>query len=234
MHAPDLRRPAHVEVSPTKRCSLQEPPLTRADLLQTTNYPEGGPHGRLSGNHHRQRNSIALRAAPRGVSYPSSHVPWRLIGTIAGVLAVVVGAWGGIAPYIGHAIRYSADGSATWTWNLQHGLLSLLPGAMAVAGGLLLITSTWARRKRASVPHAVGLTGAAVILGLSAAWFLIGASVWSIYFTSHVLAAASPVRTLADMVGYYLAEGFVLAVVAGVVGSWALGSLPTRSKRATN
>jgi hypothetical protein len=171
-----------------------------------------------------------LRADPDPweVSSPSSRLPSRLTATIAGVLAVVVGAWGGIAPYIGHAIRYSADGSATWTWNLQHGLLSLLPGAMAVVGGLLLIASTWARRERASVLRTVGLTGAAVLLGLSAVWFLIGASVWPIYFTSHVLAAASPVRTLADMVGYYLAEGFVLAVVAGVAGSWVIGSLSKR------
>jgi hypothetical protein len=176
-----------------------------------------------------------LRAAPdqREVSYPPSRLPLRLTATIAGVVAVVVGAWGGIAPYIGHAIRYSADGSATWTWNLQHGLLSLLPGGMAVVGGLLLIASTWARRERASVLHTVGLMGAAVILGLSAVWFLIGASVWPVYFTSHVLIAASPVRTLSDMVGYYLAEGFVLAAVTGVVGSWAVSSLPTRSNRVT-
>jgi hypothetical protein len=167
-------------------------------------------------------------ANSREVADPSSHLPSLLAATMAGVLAVVLGAWGGIAPYIGHAIRYSADGSATWTWNLQHGLLSLLPGAMAVVGGLLLIASTWARRERASVLHTVGLTGAAVLLGLSAVWFLIGASVWPIYFTSHVGAAASPVRSLSDMVGYYLAEGFVLAVAAGVVGSWAVGS---RSKR---
>ena len=104
---------------------------------------------------------------------------------------------------------------------------------MAVVGGLLLIASTWARREGASVLDTVGLTGAAVLLGLSAVWFLIGASVWPIYFTSHVLGAASPVRTLADMGGYYLAEGFVLAVAAGVVGSWAIGSLPTRSNRVT-
>jgi hypothetical protein len=172
-----------------------------------------------------------LRAAPdqREVSYPPSSLPSRLTATIAGVLAVVVGAWGGIAPYIGHAVRYSADGSATWTWNLQHGLLSLLPGAMAVVGGLLLIASTWAHREGASVLHTVGLTGAALMIGLSAVWFLIGTSVWPVYFTSQVLAVASPARTLADMVGYYLAEGFVLAVVSGIVGWWAVSSLRTRS-----
>jgi hypothetical protein len=44
-----------------------------------------------------------LRAAPdsRDVSYPSSHLPSRLTGTIAGVLAVVVGAWEGSLPTSG-------------------------------------------------------------------------------------------------------------------------------------
>jgi hypothetical protein len=213
----------------------RNPPLTNADRLQTINNPK-----EVVMTLNQETTTLSairplLRVAPDQWedSYPSSHLPLRLTATTAGVLAVVVGAWGGIAPYIGHAIRYSADGSATWTWNLQHGLLSLLPGAMAVVGGLLLIASTWAPRERASVLYTVGLMGAAVILGLSAVWFLIGASVWPIYFTSHVLTAASPVRTLSDMVGYYLAEGFVLAAVAGVVGSWAVGSLPKRSNRVT-
>jgi hypothetical protein len=119
----------------------RKPPLTSADLLQTTNNQK---EAIMAVNQETTTVSATrplLRAAPdpRGVSYPSSHLPSRLTATTAGVLAVLVGAWGGIAPYIGHAIRYSADGSATWTWNLQHGLLSLLPGAIAVVGGLLLI-----------------------------------------------------------------------------------------------
>jgi hypothetical protein len=141
----------------------------------------------------------------------------------------VAGAWGGIAPYVGQALHYSADGSATWTWNLEHGLLSLLPGAVAVVGGALLLVTAWVRRERASVLHAVGLTLATVLFGLSAIWFLIGSWVWPIYFTSHVLVGASPVRTFADASGTYLAEGFVLAAVAGVTGIWAVRSLPGRS-----
>lgn len=67
------------------------------------------------------------------------------------------------------------------------------------------------------------------LFGLSAVWFLIGASVWPIYFTGHVLVGASPVRTFANVLGYYLAEGFVLAAIAGVVGTWAVRSLSRRS-----
>jgi hypothetical protein len=100
---------------------------------------------------------------------------------------------------------------------------------MAVVGGGLLMASAWVRRDRPSLLQAVGLGVAAVLLGLGAVWFLIGASVWPIYFTSNALATASPIRTFADVVGYYLAEGLVLAAVAGVVGSWAVRSRPRRS-----
>jgi hypothetical protein len=169
---------------------------------------------------------------PRSAPYEEAHLPGRVTATVAGALAVVVGAWGGIIPYVGHALHYSADGSATWTWNLQHGLLSLLPGAMAVVGGALLVATAWLGRERDSILSALGLTAATVLLGLSAVWFLIGSSVWPIYFTGHVLVGASPVRTLANVGGTYLAEGFVLAAVTGVVGTWAVRSLSERSHRA--
>lgn len=174
-----------------------------------------------------------LRSIPeaRSVPYPDMNLPSRLTATIAGTVAIVVGAWGGIAPYVGHALHYSADGSATWTWNLQHGLLSLLPGAMAVAGGAVLVASAWVRREQASALHSISLVGATALLGLSAVWFLIGSSVWPIYFTTHVLVGASPVRTFANLGGTYLAEGFVLAVIAGVAGTWAIGSRPGHSGR---
>ncbi len=103
---------------------------------------------------------------------------------------------------------------------------------MAVVGGALLVGTAWARRERTSILHPVVLTIATVLPGLSAVWFLIGSSVWPIYFTSPVLVGASPVRTFADLVGTYLAEGLVLAVAAGVAGTWAVRSLPGHSERA--
>jgi hypothetical protein len=171
-----------------------------------------------------------LQSVP-GYRNAEASLPRRWSATLTGAVTIVVGAWGALAPYVGHALHYSADGSATWTWNLQHGLLSLLPGAMAVVGGTLLVVTAWVRRGQASVLHAVGLTAATVLLGLSAVWFLIGSSVWPVYFTSHVLVSASPVRTLANVAGTYLAEGFVLAAVAGLVGTWAVRSLTGRSDR---
>jgi hypothetical protein len=173
-----------------------------------------------------------LRSIPdaRTGPYRDTSLPSRLSATVAGALAIVVGAWGGIAPYVGHALHYSIDGSATWTWNLQHGLLSLLPGAMAVVGGTIVIVAAWVRRDRRSVRRTVGLGVATGLLGLSAVWFLIGSWVWPVYFSSHLLVGTSPLRTFANVSGTYLAEGFILATIAGVVGTWAVRSLPDRSE----
>jgi hypothetical protein len=167
----------------------------------------------------------------RSVRSPAPHVPGRTTATIAGAVAIAAGAWGAIIPYVAHALHYSADGSATWTWNLQHGLLSLLPGAMAVVAGALLAAGAWVRPDRASASHRALLIGATALLGLSAIWFLIGTSVWPIYFTSHALIAASPVRAFANVLGHYVAEGLILAIVAGVTGTWAVRSLAGRSNR---
>jgi hypothetical protein len=162
-----------------------------------------------------------------------AHLPGRLPATVAGGAAIVVGAWGGIAPYVGHALHYGADGSATWTWNLEHGLLSLLPGAMAVVAGVLLVAASWTRRKWVQRVQTAGLAGVTALLGLSAIWFLIGAWVWPIYFSSHVLVAASPVHTFASVLGYYAGEGFILAVVAGVTATWVVHSLRRAPQWAT-
>jgi hypothetical protein len=174
-----------------------------------------------------------LQSVPGYLSgtHPEPYLPTRLVATVAGAVTIVVGAWGGIAPYVGHALHYSADGSATWTWNLQHGLLSLLPGSMAVVGGALLVATAWVRRDRPSALHTVALAAATALLGLSAIWFLIGTSVWPVFFTGNVLVGASPVRAFADVGGTYLGEGFVLAAMAGVAGTWTVRSLPRRSPR---
>ena len=42
------------------------------------------------------------------------------LGT-AGVIAVLVSAWGGIVPYVGPLFGYSGDGSGAWHWDLAPG-----------------------------------------------------------------------------------------------------------------
>lgn len=145
----------------------------------------------------------------------------RMSRLVVGVLAVAVGAWGGLVPYIGHAISFSADGSDTWTWNLQHGLLYLLPGAVAVVGGSLAILSAFADHVQRMDLSRLTLPIVTTLLGLSGIWFLVGSAVWPIFYAGHVFTAASPVRSFAEKAAYDLATGIVLSVLAGVTGVWA-------------
>ncbi len=177
-----------------------------------------------------QRATMELLNSPENTeSVPAR--PSRVVASAAGVSAILVGAWGGLAPYIGSAIHYNADGSATWTWNLQHGLLSLLPGTIAVVAGVVLLANTWLGRPREGVVERAGAVAAPVLLALSSVWFLIGTTVWPIYYSSGVLAPASAVRTFSESLGYYLGEGFVLAVLAGLSASWAARALARRPSR---
>jgi hypothetical protein len=53
----------------------------------------------------------------------------------AGVVAVLVSAWGGIVPYVGPLFNYSGDGSEAWHWNLAHAVLALAPGTLGFFWG---------------------------------------------------------------------------------------------------
>jgi hypothetical protein len=149
----------------------------------------------------------------------------RTTKSIVGALAVLIGAWEGLVPFIGHAIRFSADGSATWTWNLQHALLYLTPAIAAVVGGSLLLLSVWIDRVHGFALATVTLPIATLLLGLSGIWFIVGSSVWPIFYSGHVFAAASPLRTFVEKLAYNFAAGLVLSAIAAVAGMWTIRAL---------
>ena len=55
------------------------------------------------------------------------------------MLTVLVGAWGGIVPFVGPIMGFNADASASWHWDLVHALLWAAPGALCVVFGLALL-----------------------------------------------------------------------------------------------
>jgi hypothetical protein len=160
----------------------------------------------------------------------SSVISWetRIARTLAGVIAVMLGAWGGLVPYIGHALNFNADDTSLWTWNLQHGLLYLAPGIAAVAGGSALLMSAWVDNLRGLDLSQVTLPFGALVIGLSGIWFVLGPSISPIYYAGHVFAGATPARTFAEMLVYNLGVGVSLSMLAGVAGTWAVRVLLDR------
>jgi len=129
------------------------------------------------------------------------------------VLALLAGAWGGIAPYVGPVFGYSPDGTVAWHWALTPGVLALAPGALAVVVALVLI-SGGRRRPRAGV--------AGFLLAVVGAWFVIGPLAWRVLrHTGAYFVAAGPFRELTYQVGANLGPGLIVLASGAVALGWA-------------
>ena len=146
------------------------------------------------------------------------------IGTV-GFLTILVSAWGGIIPYVGPVFGYSADGTGSWHWDLADTVLALIPGIMGVFAGMVILGETKglnAGRGRMS------LSMAGFIAVLCGAWFVIGPSAWPVITTSGgYFVPASPLHELANVVGYSLGTGVILASLGGFAIGWAARHQPT-------
>lgn len=144
----------------------------------------------------------------------TTRAPYRMSIEMAGLLTMLLGAWGGIVPYVGPLFGFSADGSAAWTWNLPHGFLFLLPGAVAVFSAFLLMVaggSTAPGRHRA-----LGLIG--FLVAICGAWFVVGAFAWPVIHGSNFFVGGStPLREFAYWIGYSLGTGGLLIALGAFV-----------------
>jgi hypothetical protein len=137
----------------------------------------------------------------------------RTRGALSGVLLVLLGAWGALIAFIGPYFNYSYRSDNTWVWTSQRGWLEVLPGAVTVLGGLILLMS--GSRIGASVGAWLGVAGGV--------WFVIGRSlsdVLNIGSVGQPTAASQGARAAAEL-GYFDALGAAIILVAG----FALGRL---------
>lgn len=127
----------------------------------------------------------------------------------AGLMLLVLGAWGAALPYVGPLFGYRMDGTPTFT--TAHWELNLLPGIGAALAGLILIVTA-----RSSS----GL-GGLLAIG-SGAWFVVGplfASTWLANAQTRV-ASGRLSQTLAPL-GYHYGLGLLIVAI----GAWVLGRL---------
>ncbi len=134
----------------------------------------------------------------------------------AGLLILILGLWGGLVPFIGPYFHFALGPNHSWTWTSGRFWLSVLPGAVAVLGGLMLLGAG---------PRPSGKLGA--VLALAAGiWFAIGPEVsllWNASGAQGVAHGSKGVRVL-EMLTYHSLLGAVMAALAG----YALPGLATR------
>ncbi|MGI8677102.1 MAG: hypothetical protein ACR2LX_00150 [Jatrophihabitans sp.] len=157
---------------------------------------------------------IDLKAGRRRVA--------RSRGALSGVLLVVFGAWAALVPFIGPYFNFGFNPKPNdaWHWTSGRGWFEVLPGAVAVVGGLLLLLSS--SRLMTLVGGWLG-----AIAGI---WLVVGPPL------SNVLKAGSlggpdgslrpGLRALEELL-YFFGIGAAILLVAGV----ALGRLSIHSVR---
>src|ERR1700689_309522 len=61
----------------------------------------------------------------------------RSRGGVSGALLILIGAWGGLAPFVGPYFRFAYTPDKAWAYTSGRLWLSIVPGAAALLGGLL-------------------------------------------------------------------------------------------------
>lgn len=133
-----------------------------------------------------------------------------------GVLIAAVAAWGAIVPYVGPLFGYPMPPGANipaWEWTASHWQLHLVPGLIALLGGLMILA------RRAGMGSLLALVGGA--------WFIVGnefARVW-LPVGGGGGADVGEWMTVATALGYHDGTGLALVLPAAI----ALGIAAART-----
>ncbi len=139
----------------------------------------------------------------------------RSTGAISGSLVVLLGLWGALIAFVGPYFNYSFGSNGAWHYTTNRLVLEILPGALAVVAGGLLLS---ARTRRA------GVLGGWLGL-LAGAWFVIGPAVsltWEHGGGPIGRPLGNSTRQMLELVGYFYGLGaLIIALVAFAAGRFA-------------
>ena len=134
----------------------------------------------------------------------------RTRGVLSGLLLILLGAWGGLIPFIGPYFHYAYGPDKAWQYSTGRLWLEILPGAVTVLGGLIVLGS--ARR-----PMALFGAFAAALAG---GWFIAGNLV-STLWNGGVPQAGVPfgtniTRLALEELGFFTGVGALIVFFAAV------------------
>jgi hypothetical protein len=141
--------------------------------------------------------------AGRSEAFVNSVRGWKA-ATVAGAVLVPLGAWAALEPFL----------FGGWDWNMDNGryLLTVVPGAAAMLGGLVMLSG---RKRAATVGGGIALAG-----GL---WFIVAPLVYSVFAGTELgtLAGGESIRMLQWMPFFFGAGALISLVSAYGLGLMA-------------
>ena len=145
----------------------------------------------------------------------------RSRGALSGAVLVVLGAWGALIPFIGPYFHYSYTPDTPWVYTSARLWLEIVPGAVTVIGGLILL---------GSANRAVAALGA-WLAAVAGVWFIAGPTLATVWASSGFPQLGSPVggtlRRALEQVGFFSGLGVVIVFFA----AFALGRLAVVASR---
>jgi len=144
----------------------------------------------------------------------------RTRGGVSGVLLILLGAWGALAPFVGPYFHFAYTPDRAWAYTSGRLWLSVVPGVAALAGGLLVTFATH---------RGVGIFGA-LLAALGGAWFIVGAPVTKVVVVSTSIIPGTPLAHSAGSISvarWQFLEGLGFFTGTGILilffGALALG-----------
>ena len=143
----------------------------------------------------------------------------RSRGAMSGFLLILLGVWGALIPFVGPYFDFAFSPDTAWAWTDARGWLQVLPGAVAVVGGLLLLVS--GNRATAMLGAWLGV--------IAGAWFVVGRASAGLLGIGDAGApvAATESKSVALELAYFYGLGALIVFVAAA----AVGRISVRSVR---
>jgi pyruvate/2-oxoglutarate dehydrogenase complex dihydrolipoamide acyltransferase (E2) component len=144
----------------------------------------------------------------------------RSRGAASGLLLVILGAWAALVPFIGPYLNvaFTPAPDKAWHWTSDRGWFHVLPGALTVLGGLLLLLS------RSRVVTIFGAWLAVV----SGAWLIVGPALAEVVNLSPGRpdpTSREGVRAFASLLFFYGIGAVILFVAALALGRLSVHSV---------
>jgi hypothetical protein len=143
----------------------------------------------------------------------------RSRGAASGLLLILLGVWGALIPFVGPYFDFGFSSDQAWAWTTTRGWLEVLPGAVTVVGGFLLLTS----RNRATAMLGGWLSV------LAGAWFVVGRDLAGPLGIGEAETPAG--ATAAKLAWLSLSYFYGLGALIVFLGAVALGRVSVRSAR---
>jgi hypothetical protein len=136
-------------------------------------------------------------------------------GRVLSVLLILLGAWGGLVPFLGPYFDFAYTPDKAWAYTSGRLWLSIVPAVAVCLGGLLVLVSDR------------GAPFGAFLAALGGVWFVIGAPVTAFAFAGHGITPGTPApghgalfgattMRFLEPLGFFYGVGVVIIFLAAV------------------